>query len=85
MNATDKPSAENAKPSSSVQGEGDYESSRRFRKDAEHFLKDANVPELARQEAPKSKVEAEQLKQAEEIGRSHAKDKAKHKPGTPER
>ena len=86
MNATEKPSAENAKPSSSVQGEGDYESSRRFRKDTEHFLKDANVPELARQAAPKSKEEAEEMKKAEEIGRSHSattKDKDQQKPRTP--
>jgi hypothetical protein len=88
MNSPDKPSTENAKPSSQVQGEGDYESSRRFRKDAEQFLKNADVPELARQAAPKSKEEAEELKKAEEIGRSHsaaAKDKAQQKPRTPER
>jgi hypothetical protein len=86
MNATDKPSSENAKPSSQVQGEGDYESARRFRNDTEHFLKGADVPELARQAAPKSKEEAEELKKAEEIGRSHsaaAKDKDLHKPQTP--
>jgi len=87
MNATDKPSAENAKPSS-IQGEGDYESARRFRQDTEQFLKGADVPELAREAAPKSKEEAEELKKAEDIGRSHsatAKDKDKQKPATPER
>lgn len=88
MNATDKPSAENVKPSSQVQGEGDYESARRFRKDTEQFLKGADVPELARQAAPKSKEEAEELKKAEEIGRSHsaaAKDQDKQKPPIPQR
>jgi hypothetical protein len=72
MNANDKPSAEKSKPSPNVQGEGDYESARRFRNDTEHFLKNADVPELAREAAPKSKEEAAELKKAEEIGRSHA-------------
>lgn len=76
MNANDKPSAADSKPGSSqkVQGEGDYQSTRRFRADAERFLKDADVPELARRAAPKSKEEAAELKKAEEIGRSHSAD-----------
>ena len=73
MSANDKPSAD-PKSSPNVQGEGDYESTRRFRDDTERFLKSANVPELAREAAPKSEQEAAELKKAEEIGRSHSAD-----------
>jgi hypothetical protein len=77
MNTNDKPSADNANPKASpnVQGEGNYESSRRFRDDEERFLKTADVPDLARRAAPKSKEEAAELKKAEQIGRSHSADK----------
>ena len=73
MIANDKPAAAESKPSPDTQGEGDYESSRRFRKDEEQFVKDADVTKLARDAAPKSNEEAAQMKKAEEIGRSHAK------------
>jgi hypothetical protein len=55
------------------QGEGDYESARKFDEDARKFIKSADVSDLARRAAPGSKEEAATLKQAEEIGRSHAK------------
>jgi hypothetical protein len=73
MNPNDKPATDDTKPKSSpnIQGEGDYESTRRFDADAKRFLKDADVPDLARRAAPKSKEEAAEMKQAEEIGRSH--------------
>jgi hypothetical protein len=43
MNANDKPSQDKTKPKSSpkIQGEGDYESTRRFDADAKRFLKGA--------------------------------------------
>ena len=71
MSANDKPPADTNKSSPNVQGEGDYESTRRFNNDTERFLKTANVPELAREAEPKSQEEAAELKKAEEIGRSH--------------
>ncbi len=76
MSANDKPATDASKPKSSqnIQGEGDYAATRRFRADAERFLKDADVPDLARKAAPKSKEEAAELKKAEEIGRSHSAD-----------
>jgi hypothetical protein len=76
MNANDKPSTDktNPKPSANIQGEGDYEASRRFRTDEERFLKTADVTELAKRAAPKSKEEAAELEQAEKIGRSHSAD-----------
>jgi hypothetical protein len=60
-----------------VQGEGDYAATRRFDKDEREFLKHADVPELAKRAAPKSKEEAEELEKAEEIGRSHRADTPK--------
>jgi hypothetical protein len=78
MSASEKPSTEPGKPASpsQIQGEGDYESARRFRKDTEEFLKGADVSDLAHRAAPKTKEEAEELKQAEDIGRSHRKGPA---------
>jgi hypothetical protein len=73
MNA-EKPPVDKANSQSQVQGEGDYESARRFRKDSEDFVKKADVPELARRAAPHSEEEAEELKKAEEVGRSHRAD-----------
>ena len=57
-----------------VQGEGDYESTRRFDQHERDFLKSADVPDLARRAAPKSKQEAEELAKAEEQGRARRAD-----------
>ena len=77
MSSTEKPGADRGKstPTPNIQGEGDYESARKFRKDSENFVKSADVTELAHKAAPKTKEEAEELKKAEEIGRSHRADK----------
>jgi hypothetical protein len=72
--SAEKPPADKTNSQSKVQGEGDYESARRFREDAEHFLEKADVPDLARRAAPHSKEEAAELKKAEEVGRSHRAD-----------
>jgi hypothetical protein len=69
--SAEKPPVDKTNTQSKVQGEGDYESARRFRKDSEDFLKKADVPDLARRAAPHSKEEAEELIKAEEVGRSH--------------
>jgi hypothetical protein len=76
MTSNDKPTTDDTKSKSSpnIQGEGDYEATRRFDADAKRFLKDADVPDLARRAAPKSKEEAAELEKAEEIGRSHRAD-----------
>jgi hypothetical protein len=72
--SAEKPPVETTDAASKVQGEGDYESARRFRKDAEHFLEKADVPDLAKRAAPQSKEEAEEMKKAEDVGRSHRAD-----------
>jgi hypothetical protein len=75
--SAEKPPVDQPDSQSQVQGEGDYESARRFRKDSENFLKKADVPDLARRAAPHSKEEAEELEKAEEVGRSHRADTAR--------
>jgi hypothetical protein len=59
-------------PAPKNQGEGDYESARKYDEDTRNFIKTADVSDLARRAAPGSKEEAAKLKEAEEIGRSHA-------------
>ena len=56
-----------------VQGEGDYEAARRYDKSVEDFAKSGKVEPAAKAAAPKSKEEAEELKRAEEAGKSHSK------------
>jgi hypothetical protein len=64
-------------PTTKLQGEGDYESTRRFDKHEQEFLKDADMTDLARRAAPRSRQEAEEMAKAEEIGRSHRADAPK--------
>ena len=56
-----------------VQGEGDYEAARRYDKSVEQFAKSGKVEPAAQAAAPKSEQEAEELKRAEEAGKSHSK------------
>ena len=72
--SAEKPPVDKTNTKSKVQGEGDYESARRFRKDTKEFLKKADVPDLARRAAPHSKEEAAELQRAEEVGRSRQAD-----------
>lgn len=72
--SAEKPTVDKTTGQPKVQGEGDYESARRFREDTERFLKKADVADLARRAAPHSKQEAAELKKAEEVGRSHRAD-----------
>jgi hypothetical protein len=66
-----------------VQGEGDYESAKRFDDDEVAFVKSGRVDKAARDAEPKSQVEADEMKKAEEIGKSRSKGEdasAKKKP-----
>lgn len=60
-----------------VQGEGDYEATRRYDKAQEEFNKSGKVEEAMRNAAPKTPQEAEEMKRAEEIGKSHSKGEGK--------
>lgn len=59
--------------SSKVQGEGDYQAARRYRQRVKEYLDGANVRKAAKQAAPRSRGEAEQLSAAEAAGRKRAK------------
>jgi len=56
-----------------IQGEGDYEASRRFRKRTEEYLNNNDVEKAALRAAPESAHEAEELKAAEAAGKRRAK------------
>lgn len=64
MGNTDKPS---------VQGEGDYEASRRYRKEVQDYMDKADVDKAAHEAAPKSPDEQREMDEAEKTGRSHSK------------
>ena len=56
-----------------VQGEGDYDAARRFDKQSETFAKSGKVDKAAHDAAPDSPQQAEEMRKAEEIGKSHSK------------
>jgi hypothetical protein len=57
-----------------VQGEGDYKSAEAFNQAERDFVRSGGVEQAAGKAEPESFEEAEELKRAEEIGRSHADD-----------
>jgi hypothetical protein len=56
-----------------LQGEGNYDASRRYDKAAHEFVKAGKVEEAARAAKPLSPQEAEELRRAEQAGKSHSK------------
>jgi hypothetical protein len=56
-----------------VQGEGDYEATRRYRKRTDEYLKNNDVEKAAIRAAPTTKQEAESLQAAEAAGKRRAK------------
>ena len=58
---------------SKVQGEGDYEAARRYRKRTADYLEKSDVRKDAARAKPRSRGEAEQLAAAEAAGRKRAK------------
>ena len=56
-----------------IQGEGNYDATRRYDKAASDFAKSGKVDEAARAAQPKDAKEAEEMRRAEQAGRSHAK------------
>jgi hypothetical protein len=64
MGNTDKPD---------VQGEGNYDAARRYRKDVNDFLEKEDVEKAAHEAAPKSPDEQPEMDEAERAGRSRSK------------
>ena len=64
-----------AKPTENkdLQGEGNYDASRRYDKAAHEFAQSGKVEDAARAARPASAEEAEELKRAERAGKSHSK------------
>ena len=56
-----------------VQGEGDYEATRRYRKRTEEFLNNHDVAKEAVRAAPRSRKESESMAAAEAAGKKRAK------------
>jgi len=59
---------------SEVQGEGNYEAAKEYDDAQRKFVQSGKVDAAAQAAKPKSPEEAEEMKRAEEIGRSHAKE-----------
>jgi hypothetical protein len=68
-----------------VQGEGDYESAKKFDDDEAAFVKSGRADQAARDAEPKSQVEADEMNKAEEVGRSRSRgeDASSRKPALP--
>ncbi len=67
-----------------VQGEGDYESAKKFDDDEASFVKSGRVDQAARDAEPKSQAEADAMNKAEETGKSRSKgeDASARKPAS---
>jgi hypothetical protein len=59
---------------SQIEGEGSYSGAQQYDEATRQFVKQGKVEQAARDAAPKSPQEAEELDQAEAEGRSHAKE-----------
>lgn len=57
-----------------VQGEGDYEAARNYRRKLEDHVENHDVDKEARDAAPKNADEAAEMKHAEAAGKSQAKE-----------
>ncbi len=57
-----------------VQGEGNYDAAKEYDEAQRAFVKSGKVEQAARDSAPKSKAEEEEMQRAEQVGRSHAKE-----------
>jgi hypothetical protein len=60
-------------PAGKIQGEGDYEASRRYREEVGEFLDKADVAKLAKESAPKTAQEAREMALAQESGARRSK------------
>jgi hypothetical protein len=56
-----------------IQGEGDYEAARRYRKEVKDYVDKADIDKAAHDAAPQSPAEQKEMDEAERAGRSHSK------------
>lgn len=64
-----------------LQGEGNYDATRRYDKAQREFVKSGQVEEAARAAQPKDEKEAEEMRRAEREGKSHSKGEDAVDPG----
>jgi len=60
-------------PETDLQGEGNYDATRRYDKAARKFAKSGKVEEAAQSALPDSPEDAAELERAEQEGKSHSK------------
>jgi hypothetical protein len=80
MNPTQDPNPRHdaeAPAGSAVQGEGDYEAARRYRKSVSDFANSGQVDGAARRAAPKTAEEQAEMEAAEREGLRHSKAEGK--------
>ena len=66
-------------------GEGNYEATRNYNERTKRFIESGQVEEAAENAAPHDAVEADEMREAEEIGKSRAKEEdATLRKGKPE-
>lgn len=56
-----------------IQGEGDYDAARRYRKEVHDYMDKSDIDKAAHDAAPKSPDERREMEEAERAGRSHSK------------
>ena len=56
-----------------VQGEGDYEATRRHRKRVDEYIENNDIEKAALRAAPESQAEAEEMEAAEQAGKERSK------------
>jgi hypothetical protein len=62
------------KPNRVVQGEDNYDAAKNYDEAQRKFVKSGKVEAAAGNAKPKSKAEAKEIRRAEAVGRSHAKE-----------
>ena len=60
-------------------GEGNYKASKQYNDATKDFVQSGKVDEAARKAEPRNQQEAQELREAEEAGKSHAKPGASKK------
>ena len=73
MSAMNNPDTDKMQPECN-QGEGNKEADRHYREKTRDFVESGRVDDAARRSAPTSAEEAEELRRAEEEGRSRARE-----------
>ena len=74
MSQTNKPDAPSGGQGGQVEGEGSYSGARQYDEATRRFVKKGKVEQAARDAAPASAEEAEEMEAAEEEGRRHASE-----------